>query len=145
MELVAPLPVESAGPLAQVEQTSLPEAAKESIDVEVQQCCSALADAERTGNQFIALKRFRDLILPGFAFSWANNADERQRVLSKSIEAGAIVAKKIPNPKNPTFPTTSLSLNRVSSHLVQPVSRFRPVPIKGEPGSVTLLQDRGSY
>ena len=35
--------------------------------------------------------------------------------------------------------------DEVQSDLPPASSRFNPVPIKGEPASVTLLRDRGSY
>jgi hypothetical protein len=112
--------------------------------IAVQQCCEALAEAEKPGKQFIALKWFRDLALAALPYQWAKSADSRQRVLSEAIDAGAILVKKIPNPKSPMHPTTTVSLNRGSSAVSIP-SRFNPVPIKGEPASATLLRDRGNY
>jgi hypothetical protein len=115
-----------------------------SIKSEIQQCCVALAEAERAGKQFIALKWFRDLALAGLPYEWAQTTEDRQRVLSAAIDSGAIILKRIPNPKSPMHPTSTVSLNRVSSFASVP-SRFNPVPIKGEPASKTLLRDRGSF
>jgi len=112
--------------------------------LEIQQCCEALAQAERAGKQFIALKWFRDLVLAGLSYAWAKDTDERQRVLSAAIDSGAILIKKIPNPRSPMHPTTTLSLNK-STNVVAIPSRFKPIPISGGPASETLLKDRGSY
>ena len=124
------------------------EAAQEEVssgkETDLQQCCQALSDAEKAGKQFIALKWFRDLALPALPYEWARNADSRQRVLAIAIDCGAIQIKKIPNPKSPMHPTTTIALNRASS-IVSVPSRFNPVPIKGEPASATLLRDRGTY
>lgn len=110
---------------------------------EIIECCQALADAERTNRQFIALKWFRDDFLPTKPFSWVNSPERRQRVLADAIAEGKIETKKIPNPKAPQFPTTTLQLNRsIPTPGVAP--RFQPVAIRGESASATLLRDRGT-
>lgn len=111
---------------------------------QIQQCCVALAEEEKAGKVFIALKWFRDDALPSHGFPWVNDADERQRVLTKAIEDGRIKTGKIANPHSPKFPTTVVSLNR-SEPIPGVRPRFRPVPVKGEPVSTTILRDRGSY
>jgi hypothetical protein len=109
---------------------------------EVIECCQALAVAERSNRQFIALKWFRDDFLATVDFPWAKGPQRRQRVLSHTIDLGRIDAKKIPNPKS-NFPTTTISLNRlIPTPGVAP--RFQPIAVRGEPVSVTLLRDRGS-
>jgi hypothetical protein len=109
---------------------------------EVIECCQALAAAERSNRQFIALKWFRDDFLATVDFRWAKEPQRRQRVLSHTIDLGRIDAKKIPNPKS-NFPTTTISLNRlIPTPGVAP--RFQPIAVRGEPVSVTLLRDRGS-
>ena len=79
-----------------------------SAKLEVQQCCEALAHAEKEGKQFIALKWFRDLVLAGLPYAWATSPGERQRVLSAAVDSGAILLKKIPNPRSPMHPTITL-------------------------------------
>jgi hypothetical protein len=111
--------------------------------LQLQQCCNALAEAEKAGKSFIALKWFRDEALPAHHYNWTVDADDRQRVLAKAIEAGAIKTIKIPNPKNPQFPTTTVSLSRTENHAAI-ASRFNPVPVRGEPVSHTIMRDRGS-
>ena len=110
--------------------------------LEVQQCIDALAEAEKAGKAFIALKWFRDEALPLQKYPWAAEPEDRQRVLGKAIESGSVRISKIPNPKNPQFPTTTISLNRSERNAGVP-SRFHPVSVRGEPVSATLLRDRG--
>jgi hypothetical protein len=111
---------------------------------EIVECCQALASAERSNRQFIALKWFRDDFLATVDYAWAKFSNRRQRVLSQAIEMGRIETKKIHNPKAPQFPTTTISLNRsVPTPGVPP--RFQPIPIRGEPASATLLRDRGNF
>jgi hypothetical protein len=96
----------------------------EQVDVspnEIRQCCEALAEAEKAGKLFVALTWFR----------------------AKAIDSGAIILKKIPNPKS-DFPTTTVSLNR-SGEMQQVVPpRFHPVPVRGESVSTTIMRERGS-
>jgi hypothetical protein len=110
---------------------------------EIVECCQALATAERSNRQFIALKWFRDDFLMTVDYAWAQNPQRRQRVLSHAIDIGRIETKKLHNPKAPQFPTTTISLNRsVPTPGVPP--RFHPVSIRGESASATLLRDRGA-
>jgi hypothetical protein len=110
---------------------------------DIVECCQALAAAEKSNRQFIALKWFRDDFLATVDLPWATSIQRRQRVLSQAIEMGKIDAKKIPNPRAPQFPTTAISLNRsMPTPGVPP--RFQPVSIRGEAASTTLLRDRGS-
>jgi len=109
---------------------------------EVVECCQALASAEKSNRQFIALTWFRDDFLPTVDFAWAKSSQRRHRVLSQAIDIGRINAKKIPNPRS-NFPTTTISLNRsIPTPGVPP--RFQPVAVRGEAVSTTLLRDRGS-
>jgi hypothetical protein len=110
---------------------------------EIIECCQALAAAEKSNRQFIALKWFRDDYLVTVDLPWAMSPQHRQRVLSQAIDMGKIDTKKIPNPKAPQFPTTTISLNRsMPTPGVPP--RFQPVAIRGEAASATLLRDRGN-
>jgi hypothetical protein len=109
---------------------------------DIQRCVDALDEAEKLGKQFIAYKWFRDLVLAGLPYSWARDAEQRQQVLSAAVESGRISIQKIPNPRQPMFPTTTLSINRTGS-AAGVKSRFRPIQVIGEPVSATLLRDRG--
>ena len=109
---------------------------------QIVECCQALAEAEKSNRQFIALTWFRDDYLATVDFTWAKTAQGRQRVLACALEMGRIQAKKIPNPKS-TFPTTTISLNRsIPTPGVAP--RFQPIAVRGEPVSTTLMRDRGN-
>ena len=106
----------------------------------------ALAEAETApGRTFVALKWFRDEFLPAKTLSWTHDPDQRQALIAKAIVDGSIFTSKVPNPKAPLYPTTTIKVNRQRLHLgSQPVSRFRPVHVSGEPLSATINRDRGS-
>ncbi|MGC1873206.1 MAG: hypothetical protein WA700_19785 [Acidobacteriaceae bacterium] len=127
----------SPGPLIAAPVHAAPE--------QVRELCGVLGEVERAGRSFIALKWFRDDVLAGKNFSWAQSAEGRQAVLAKAIEQGAVITKKIPNPRAPQFPTTTLTLSRSHFGTQPPESRrYAPVAVKGEPLSATLLRDRGT-
>lgn len=110
---------------------------------EIAQCCQALDSAEKLGRHFIALKWFRDDFLTAQDFSWTTSDQRRQQVLAHAIDGGRIQSKKIPNPRSPQFPTTTITLNRsISTPAIAP--RFQPIPVRGESVSSSLLRDRGS-
>lgn len=148
-----PIPVESYAPLQDHPGTSrapeslaISSAAIEHVDVspdEIRQCCEALAGAEKAGKLFVALTWFRDKDLPRHHLPWTASSDARQRVLAQAIDSGAIILKKIPNPKS-DFPTTTVSLNRSGGVQQLVPSRFHPVPVRGESVSATILRERGS-
>ena len=85
---------------------------KISAQDEVRECCEALAEAEKLGRPFYAIKWFRDIFLPERELSWAASIQDRQRVLNRTIQGGYIETRSIPNPNNAAFPTTTLQLNR---------------------------------
>lgn len=109
---------------------------------EVKELCDALEEVERQGRSFVALKWFRDEVLPAKGFPWAAVTEERHAVLAQAVESGAIVTSKIPNPRSP-FPTTTIRLNRSRIASQGGTRRFSPVRIQGEPLSTTILRDRG--
>ncbi len=113
------------------------------MDVRVKELCAALAEAERGGHAFIALKWFRDSFLPRKAFRWNQNPDSRQAVLAECIQRGVVLTSKIPNPKTPAYPTTTIRLNRAEAGLPEETQRFRPVALGGESLASELDQERG--
>jgi hypothetical protein len=139
LELV-PIPVPEVPPSSSA-HTTAPSVSEE----EVRQCCEALAEAEKAGKQFIGYKWFRDLALAGLRYPWAATSEGRARVLKEAIDRGGIETRKIPNPTSPMYPTTTVRLVPREQSPVKLNSRFSPVPIKGEPASVTLLRDRGTH
>jgi len=102
----------------------------------------------RPGYEFVALKWFRDVVLPA-EFEWARSESVRQTVLRDAIERRLILTSRVPNPKAPQFPVTAIRLNRVLPDLGTILGtredsdrEFNPVPIRGESLSATVLRER---
>jgi len=113
-------------------------------DAEIQQLCIALAEAEKAGKAFIALKWFRDNELTKHGYTWAESLAYRQAVVAKAFDVGAIMTTQIPNPKAPQHPTTTIRLNRESKYAQAVAPRFQPIQLRGEGPSASelLLRDR---
>jgi hypothetical protein len=110
----------------------------------------ALDRAESTpGWSFVPLKKFRDEILPSEHHVSMRTDVEQQHILRSAIEKRLILVGKVPNPKSPQFPVTTIRLNRLLPE-VQAVlgggeyvdQDFHPVEIRGEPLSATVLRER---
>jgi len=114
------------------------------IDVRVKELCAALAEAERGGHAFIALKWFRDSFLPRKAFRWNQHPETRQAVLAEAIQRGVVITSKIANPKTPAYPTTTIRLNRAEAGIPEEAQRFHPIEVLGEPVTASIDEDRGS-
>jgi hypothetical protein len=116
-------------------------------DSEIQQLCMALAEAEKAGKAFIALKWFRDNELTTHGYAWAESLAYRQAVLAKAFDVGAIQTTPIPNPKAPQHPTTTIRLNRESKYAQAVAPRFQPIKLRGEgpTASEILLRDRERF
>ena len=102
------------------------------LDARVKELCAALAEAERGGHAFIALKWFRDSFLPRKAYRWNQHPESRQAVLAEAIQRGVVVTSKIANPKTPAYPTTTIRLNRAEAGMPEEAQRFHPVAAQGE-------------
>lgn len=113
------------------------------MDARVKELCAALAEAERGGHAFIALKWFRDSFLPRKAFRWNQHPETRQMVLAEAIQRGVVMTSKIANPKTPAYPTTTIRLNRSEAGIPEEAQRFHPVAVQGESISETLEEERG--
>jgi hypothetical protein len=113
------------------------------IDARVKELCAALAEAERGGHAFIALKWFRDSFLPRKAFRWNQHPETRQTVLAEAIQRGVVLTSKIANPKTPAYPTTTIRLNRAEAGLPEEAQRFHPVEVQGEPVAAAIDEERG--
>jgi hypothetical protein len=113
------------------------------LDARVKELCAALAEAERGGHAFIALKWFRDSFLPRKAFRWNQNPESRQSVLAEAIQRGVVVTSKIANPKTPAYPTTTIRLNRVEAGMPEEAQRFHPVSVHGETLTAVIEEERG--
>jgi len=110
----------------------------------------ALDRAEtRPGYEFVSLKWFRDAALVHEGFQWAGDEVARQDVLREAIDRRWILTSKVANPRPPHFPVTAIRLNRqmpevnvVLGNRAGSLPAFRPIPIRGEPLSATVLRDR---
>jgi hypothetical protein len=114
----------------------------------------ALDRAEsKPGWSFVSLKKFRDEVLPSepVAANASKLTDvEWQSVLRSAIEKRFILVGKVPNPKSPQFPVTTIRLNRLMPEVRAVLGggddgadlEFQPVEIKGEPLSATIIRER---
>ncbi|MGB8260912.1 MAG: hypothetical protein WCE75_11200 [Terracidiphilus sp.] len=114
------------------------------LDARVKELCAALAEAERGGHAFIALKWFRDSFLPRKAFRWNQQPESRQAVLAEAIQRGVVVTSKIANPKTPAYPTTTIRLNRAEAGIPDEAQRFHPVAVHGESIASAVDEERGN-
>jgi len=114
------------------------------MDSRVRELCAALAEAERGGHAFIALKWFRDSFLPRKTYRWNQNPETRQLVLAEAIQRGSVLTSKIANPKTPAYPTTTIRLNRAEAGIPEEAQRFHPIEVHGEPVAVAIDEDRGN-
>jgi hypothetical protein len=112
----------------------------------------ALDRAESTpGWSFVSLKKFRDKILPSepFAPGTFQPTDVHwEEAIRRAIEKRLILTGKVQNPKSPQFPVTTIRLNRLMPEVQQVLGLankdlgFRPIHIKGELLSATILRER---
>ena len=114
------------------------------IDARVKELCAALAEAERGGHAFIALKWFRDSFLPRKAFRWNQHPESRQAVLAEAIQRGVVITSKIANPKTPAYPTTTIRLNRAEAGIPEEAQRFHPVTAHGDSIAEAIEEERGN-
>lgn len=115
------------------------------MDGRVKELCAALAEAERGGHAFIALKWFRDSFLPRKSYRWNQNPESRQAILAEAIQRGVVLTSKIANPKTPAYPTTTIRLNRAEAGIPEEAQRFHPVSAAstGESLTAVLEDERG--
>ena len=110
----------------------------------------ALDRAEkRPGYDFVSLKWFRDTALACEDFSWATDPAARHEVLREAIDRRLVLTRKIANPRPPNYPVTTIHLNRLMPEVNAALGAqssgppaFRPVRIRGESLSATILHDR---
>ena len=63
---------------------------------------------------FLALTFFRDRMLPRWGGPWTRDDRDRQVSVESAIQRGWLRSGQVPNPKNPSFPTTSIELERAN-------------------------------
>jgi hypothetical protein len=101
-------------------------------------------------NPFVALKWFRDVVLPGENFEWTKDETARDASLRDAINRHLVLTSKEHNPRFPDRPTTSIRLNRSEPEVeaaLRVESRrplaFEPISaIRRGPLSATVLRDR---
>jgi hypothetical protein len=113
------------------------------LEIRVRELCAALAEAERGGHAFIALKWFRDSFLPRKSFRWNQHPESRQAVLAEAIQRGVVLTSKIANPKTPAYPTTTIRLNRAEANIPDEAQRFHPVAVSGPSIVEVIEEERG--
>jgi hypothetical protein len=119
-----------------------------SLDREIRDLLRALDRAERSGAPQILLEWFRDEWLPESRLIWAGASTIRQRILADAIELGLVVTFELPNASHPTRPSIGVRLDRSHPSVVEALHQgetlptFRPVPIRGEPASETIIRER---
>ena len=111
------------------------------LDARVKELCAALAEAERGGHAFIALKWFRDSFLPRKTYRWNQHPESRQAVLAEAIQRGVVLTSKIANPKTPAYPTTTIRLNRAEANIPEEAQRFHPVAVHGGGSVVEVIEE----
>ncbi|MBK7644587.1 MAG: hypothetical protein IPJ19_16335 [Planctomycetes bacterium] len=80
----------------------------------------ALDHAERDPHlSFVSLKWFRDVYLLKRGFAWAEDPDLPRRLVQEATESGVLLTHKVPNPKQPEFPVTSIRLNRQNAEVLR--------------------------
>ncbi|MGO9228176.1 MAG: hypothetical protein ACLQKA_03045 [Bryobacteraceae bacterium] len=132
----------AAPPLSGVSQVQQPPS-------DIADLIRALNDVEaRPGYGFVALKWFRDQVLPAVRPEW-NAPEPRSAILRDAIERGLVLTSKVPNPKSPAFPVTAIRLNRSLPEVAEilgaptpPPAVFSPIAIRGEELSQTVLRER---
>lgn len=73
----------------------------------------ALDHVERDPHlRFVSLKWFRDTYLPKRGYDWASDPDIPRQIVHEAAESEIILTAKVPNPKTPEFPVTTIRLNR---------------------------------
>lgn len=113
----------------------------------------ALDRAESTpGWSFVSLKKFRDEVLPLEPFDpggFQPTDVHWREAIGNAIAKRLVLTGKVPNPKSPQFPVTTIRLNRLMpevkaalGHAESPDLDFHPVEIKGEPLSATIIRER---
>ncbi len=103
----------------------------------------------KPGWNFVPLKKFRDEILPLEPVASTLTHVERKDALDLAIKKQLVLTSRVPNPKAPQFPVTTIRLNRLMPEVKAALGQgtdldqeFRPIEIRGEPLSATILRER---
>ena len=111
----------------------------------------ALDAAERNPRfrEFVGIKSFRDKYLVAQNYVWALDSNTRHSILHGAIDRSLVLKNSVPNPKDPSFPTTSVRLNREHPEVKRILAAsaaeratFKPVVMPGIALSTTVLAER---
>ena len=95
---------------------------------------------------FVALKWFRDQVLPACGHEWARNPNTLHSLLRYATDQRLILTSQVPNPNQPYHPVTAIRVNRrhplFQSEPPMPANRFTPIRIRGGSIADTVLGDR---
>ena len=96
---------------------------------------------------FVGLTWFRDqFLVTDCEFEWVKDPETVNELLDKAIKQQLFLTSKVFNPNSHLHPTTALQLNashpRLRPGSPDNGSRFRPVSIRGEMISDTVIRDR---
>lgn len=118
-------------------------------DVNLQQAALQLVTVlEETERQrpFVALKWFRDKVLPQTDHGWVEDARFRSSVLRHATDQRLVLTGQVPNPNQPLHPVTTVRVNRrhprLQTHAPASLARFAPIRIRGGAIADTVLDDR---
>ena len=97
---------------------------------------SALDHVEKDPHlHFVSLKWFRDTYLPKRGYDWANDPDLPRQMVHEAAEAEMILTSKVPNPKTPEFPVTTIQLNRSHPKVQRMLESLAPKPAPSAPAA----------
>jgi len=102
-----------------------------------------LAEMERTSRGgFVWLGFVLNDVLPQMGFG----KEEARRFIHDLDTKGLVAISKVPSPKNPEYQASRIQVNtahpEVNALLEASSADFTPIPVRGEPVSRTILQDR---
>ncbi len=107
------------------------------------------AERDPRFREFVGIKSFRDRYLVARGYAWAVDSNTRHTVLSQAIDQGLLLRNSVPNPKDPSFPTTSIHINRehpevkrILAESAAERSIFKPIVMPGAALSSTVLAER---
>jgi len=144
---------QGASPTASTEADALAVDAEKGLlqlNEKMAQLLKALDRAESTpGWSFVPLRKFRDEILSSESVPSMGTDAERHAFLDLAIKNRFVLVGKVPNPKTPQFPVTTVRLNRLLPDVKRMLGGdedqdidFHPVEIRGEPMSATIIRER---
>lgn len=111
----------------QVIPSDSPSDPRQSLAGALEEFVVALDHAEHEPHlRFVSLKWFRDTYLFKRGHAWARDPEVPRRLIQHATEGGLILTSKVPNPKTPDFPVTSIRLDREHPEVVRILASRQP-------------------